>query len=102
MLIDYVLVFAGTEEHDKRLKAVLDRIASAGATLILEKCSFQQTELKFLGHVLNANGVSPDPEKTRTIANMPAPDNIPGLCRFLGMVNQLGKFSPNLAELTNH
>ena len=95
-LIDDVLVFAGTEgEHDKRLKAVLDWIASASATLNLEKCSFQQTELKFLGHVLNANGVAPDPGKTRAIANMSAPDNVPGLRRFLGMVNELGKFSPN-------
>ena len=41
--------------------------------------------------------MSSDPEKTQAIANMPAPDNVPGLRRFLGMVNQ---FSPNLAELT--
>ena len=89
-LIDDIFMFAGTEkEHDKRLKAVLDRIASAGATLNPEKCSFQQTELKFLGHVLNGNGVSPDPEKTQAIANMPAPDKVHGLHRFLGMVNQL-------------
>lgn len=28
------------------------------------------------------------------------PTNIPELRRFMGMINQFGKFSPNLAELT--
>ena len=37
------LCSAGTEEeHDKRLKAVLDRIASAGATLNLENAHFNK------------------------------------------------------------
>ena len=97
-LIDDVLIFE--EEHDVRLRAVLDRMAKAGTTLNLEKCMFQQSELKFLGHVLNQDGVSPDPEKTRAIALMPPPEGVPGLRRFLGMVNHLGKFSPRLSELT--
>ena len=100
-LIDDVLIFAADkEEHDLRLRAVLNRMAEAGTTLNMEKCVFQQTELKFLGHVLNQDGVSPDPEKTRAIALMPAPDGVPALRRFLGMVNHLGKFSHRLSELT--
>ena len=51
-LIDDVLVHAADEQqHDIRLKAVLDRMVSAGTTLNLEKCAFRQTELKFLGHI---------------------------------------------------
>ena len=100
-LIDDVLIFAADkEEHDLRLRAVLNRMAEAGTTLNMEKCVFQQTELKFLGHVLNQDGVSPDPEKTRAIALMPAPEGVPALRRFLGMVNHLGKFSHRLSELT--
>ena len=91
---------ADKEEHDLRLRAVLNRMAEAGTALNMEKCLFQQTELKFLGHVLNQDGVSPDPEKTRAIALMPAPDGVPALRRFLGMVNHLGKFSHRLSELT--
>ena len=70
---------ADKEEHDVRLRAVLDRMAKAGTTLNLENCMFQQSELKFLGHVLNQDGVSPDPEKTRAIALMLPPEGVP--CR---------------------
>ena len=70
-LIDDVLIFAADkEEHDIRLRAVLDRMAAAGTTLNVEKSMFRQPELKFLDHVLNRDGVSPDPEKTRAIAMM--------------------------------
>ena len=52
-LIDDVLIFAADkEEHDIRLRAVLDRMAAAGNTLNVEKSMFRQPELKFLGHVL--------------------------------------------------
>ena len=101
-LIDDVLVFAGDqEEHDARLTAVLRRIQSAGATLNLEKCSFRQKELRFLGHILGQDGLAADPEKTRAIANLHPPGNLSELRRFMGMANQLGKFSPNLADLSH-
>ena len=40
-------------------------------------------------------GIQPDPEKVK------APMCITEVRRFLGMINQLSKFSPNLAEKTN-
>ena len=89
-----VLIFAADkEENDIRLRAVLDKMAVAGTTLNAEKSVFRQPELKFLGHVLNRNGVSPDPEKTTAIAMMLPPDGVQGLRHFLGMVNHLGKSS---------
>lgn len=57
-------------------------------------------KIKFLGHVIDETGIKADPEKTSAIRQMQAPTNISELRRFLGMVNQLGKFSPNLATLT--
>ena len=100
-LIDDVLLFAADKEgHDIRLRAVLDRMAAAGTTLNVEKSMFRKPELKFLGHVLNRDGVSPDPEKTRAIVMMLPPDGVQGLRRFIGMVNHLGKFSHRLSEMT--
>ena len=44
--------------------------------------------------------VKPEPDKVSAVVNMEAPQNITELRRFLGMVNQLGKFLPNLATET--
>ena len=97
--VDDVLVYGKTqEEHDARLHAVLKKIESARGTLNKDKCEFSKESLTFLGQVVGKEGVSSDPEKTRAIVEMEAPKNLKELRRFMGMVNQLGKFSPNLAE----
>ena len=57
-------------------------------------------QLKFLGHIISKDGVRADPAKTTAVLQMKPPQNIAELRRFMGMVNQLGKFSPNIAELT--
>ena len=99
--MDDTLVFGKSqEEHDKRLLTTLSRIQSAGLTLNKEKCLFSKCTITFLGHVIDSSGVSPDPEKIAAIKDMPPPKNISDLRRFMGMVTQLGKFTPNLAELS--
>ena len=57
-------------------------------------------KIKFLGQVLGEEGIQPDPNKIAAIQKMKEPQNISDLRRFLGMVNQLSKFSPQLAEKT--
>ena len=98
-LIDDVLVHGVTqEEHDENLLAVLNQIQQAGLTLNKEKCISSTKSIKFLGQVVDANGIKPDPDKITAINDMPQPTNITELRRFLGMVNQLNKFSPHLAD----
>ena len=99
--MDDVIVFGRTtEEHDKRLKLALKQIEETGATLNRDKCSFGQSKIKFLGHIIDKDGISADPDKTRAISQMKTPNNVTELRRFLGTVNHLSKFSPNLATLT--
>ena len=50
--------------------------------------------------MVDKHGVGADPDKTAVMREMKAPSNVPEMIRFLGMVNQQGKFLPNLAELT--
>ena len=49
---------------------------------------------------MGKDGVRADPEKTKAISEMAIPQSVSDLRRFLGMVNQLGKFSPQISELT--
>ena len=49
---------------------------------------------------MDSNGVRPDPNKVRAIQDMKQPTSVKEIRRFLGMVNQLSKFSPQLADKT--
>ena len=100
-MMDDVLDYGKTTaEHDKRLLAVMEKISAAGVTLNPKKCEFSQRQLKFLGHIVNEQGIQADPDKTAAISDMPAPTNVSELRRFMGMANQLRKFSMNLADIT--
>ena len=54
----------------------------------------------FLGHVIDQRGITADPNKTAVIQQMETLKSVSEIRRFLGMVNQLGKFSPNIAKLS--
>ena len=91
--IDDVLCHGPTQEvHDRRLKAVLDRLAATGVTLNVDKCTFSAPKIKLLENVVSANGIEADPDKITAIVNFPAPSNVHDVLIFLGMVNHMGKF----------
>ena len=48
--------------------------------------------MKFLGHVVDGDGIRADPEKITAVRSMPEPSNITQLRGFLDMANQLAKF----------
>ena len=99
--MDDILVFGSNpKEHDKRLKAALECLESAGVTLNPKKCELSKVSLEFLGHVIDKNGISADLEKVSAITELPPPTNISELHRVMGMINQSGKFLPSHAEVT--
>jgi hypothetical protein len=62
--IDDILVHGkDTKEHDERLKKVLQKLEEANVTLNGDKCEFSKPEVHYLGHVINATGISADPKK---------------------------------------
>ena len=63
------------------------------------KCSFLQKQVQFLGHVIDAEGVHPSPEKVQAIVDAPSPDTVTELRSLLGMLQYYGKFLPNLSTL---
>ena len=98
---DDIIVWGETkEEHNARLREVLSRIRKSGLKLNKSKCVIGTSEITFLGHNLSNKGIKPDPSKIEAIINMPIPNNKTELQRFLGMVNYLGKFIPNISNVT--
>ncbi|CAL8134117.1 unnamed protein product [Orchesella dallaii] len=99
--MDDILVFASTqEEHDTTLRHVLQRLENSGITLNKEKCIFGVESVRFLGHMIDSNGIRADESKVEAIMQMKPPTNVTEVQRFLGMVNYLGRFVPNLAEIS--
>ncbi|KAK7109817.1 hypothetical protein V1264_013798 [Littorina saxatilis] len=97
---DDVLIYSNSdEEHEQHLESSMKKIVEAGLKLNKEKCSFKQSEIEFLGHVINADGIRPDKKKIDAIINMPDPTNVTELRRILGMMNFLGRFLPNLSSV---
>ena len=99
--MDDVWVFGrNQEQHDVRLATASEKIRVSEATLNPEKCELRKTKLTFLGHIIDERGIHADQEKSSELLNMSTPTNISELKRSMGMANQQGKFSRNLAELT--
>ncbi|XP_058977362.1 uncharacterized protein K02A2.6-like [Musca domestica] len=100
--LDDIIVFGKTEaEHDGNLKEVLAILEKANVMLNKDKCIWKARRLLFLGHILSDKGINPDPEKIDTIMNFRPPTNKEELRSFLGLVTYLGKFIPDLADLTD-
>jgi hypothetical protein len=63
------------EEHDRRLRQVLDQFKSHGVQLQPSKCHFRLTEVTYNGHVLSGKGVAISKEKLRAITDMKRPES---------------------------
>ena len=85
----------------QRLIALLEHLNAAGVSLSREKCKFSVSSVKFLGHIVSKDGIKANPDKTSAILKMKPPKNVTELRRFMGLVNQIGKFSCHLADITH-
>ena len=60
----------------------------------------RKQSILFLELFISSEGIKIDPSKTEAITNKPLSRSVNEIQRFLGMVNYLRKFIPNLAEHT--
>ena len=87
------------EEHDRNLILFLETTRSNGLVLNKKKLQFQQKKVSFFGHRWSSTGISPDPKKVDYILRMEFPQDKETMHSFLGLVNFLNRYTPNLAEL---
>uniref|UniRef100_A0AC35GTQ6 Uncharacterized protein n=1 Tax=Panagrolaimus sp. PS1159 TaxID=55785 RepID=A0AC35GTQ6_9BILA len=98
--LDDVLVFStSVAEHKKALRRVLARITEWGFKLNPKKCKFFRSSIKFLGKLIDASGIRPDPEKVAAIQRMSEPVDVKSLRSFLGLVNYYQTFVSGFRQL---
>ncbi|XP_064470125.1 uncharacterized protein K02A2.6-like [Ornithodoros turicata] len=97
--IDDIIIYGRTEEeHQKNLYRVLQRLSAEGLKLN-HKCVFDVSELSFLGHVVNCQGLLPQASAIEALQCAPAPTDLKSLRSFLGLAGYYSKFISHYAEL---
>ncbi|XP_064108002.1 uncharacterized protein LOC135216558 [Macrobrachium nipponense] len=76
---------------------MLTRCCQYDITLNKDKFTLAAPKVNFCGYVLSSNGIAADPNKVSTIHDFPIPSNVTDLRSFMGLVNQLADFTPDIA-----
>ena len=99
--IDDVLIFSRTrEEHLEHLHLVFRKLQEHSYHVRLDKCEFLQTEVEFLGHRINQDGISTHPDKVDTLKKWPTPfTTLKEVKSFMGLVMWYRSFIPHLATI---
>lgn len=99
--IDDIIVHGATEkEHDERLSKVLRVLKENNVLLNENKCTYKTQTIEFLGHELSASGIRPLKKYLTAIKTSRTPNTTEEIQSFLGLVNFVSKWIPNLATLT--
>lgn len=85
-------------QHLKHLRQIFITCRKFGISLNLKKSLFALEEVRLLGHIISKDGTRIDPERIQAILQIPYPRNIKELQGFLGKINFLRRFIPNLAD----
>ena len=93
IVVNDILIWGrNVQEHDEHLTQVLNRIRAINLKLNPDKCKFRVNCVHYVGHLLTAEGVKPDPEKIKAVFEMEKPLDKQALQQFLGMTNYPNSF----------
>lgn len=98
-LDDIIIVSKTFDEHVALLLRVLQKLSSANLTINLDKCLFFRSQLRYLGYIVDAQGLRTDPDKVGAILNYPTPTNRKEVKRFLGTASWYRRFIPQFSTI---
>lgn len=100
-LDDIIIWSRNLFEHIRNVMAVLTALRQAQLYCNKSKCKLFAMEVEFLGHIITADGIFPDPRKVERITNWPTPTTAINVRGFIGLTRYLSPFLPALAEYTS-
>src|SRR4051812_18821940 len=86
VFIDDILIYSRSEEElEQHLRAILGRLRAHHLYAKFSKCEFWLKEVRFLRHILTAQGVAVDPSKVTDVINWKPPTTVTKVHSFLGL-----------------
>ena len=83
-LITCLCYLDDVDQHCERLAEVLSRFRQHNLRVKISKCTFAAPKVSYLGHVISAEGISPDPTKVEAVQNLSSPKSVKDVRSFLG------------------
>ena len=100
--LDDILVPGQSFSHElTNLQKVFERLRIAKLKLSPKKCHLFRREVKYLGHVVSKNGISPDPDKVNAVMSWPIPTSPTELKSFLGLCSYYQRFIPHFSDIAH-
>lgn len=100
--IDDILMFADSlDQLQKTVSHVLRILRANNLTLNLDKCEFNKTRIRWLGHELSGNGFNIDEEKVKDIRRFRQPNTVSELRSFLGLASFVSPYIQGFANIAS-
>ena len=98
--LDDIVRYANTlEEHEIKFNNLEERHRKANLHLQPDKCEFSRLEVGYLGHIIDKNGVRPDPKKIIAVKNFPVPKTQKNVKQFLGYAGYYRRFIDGFSKI---
>ncbi|WVZ92949.1 LOW QUALITY PROTEIN: hypothetical protein U9M48_038979, partial [Paspalum notatum var. saurae] len=81
-----------TTEHLHHVHSVFSALCRYGLVLKQSKCSFGESSVAYLGHIISHDGVAMDAGKVQAVVDWPVPRLVRALCGFLGLTGYYRKY----------
>ena len=83
------------------LLETVEKACAAGIKFNPNKCHIKKHKIEYFGRIVSSNGIDPCPKKVNAVLKLSPPENKLELQSFLGTVNFMSTFIPNLSKKTH-